>query len=161
MRSPREKDSLSIVIDLISSKNLTATESPNEFDQYDLEVKEKNCLIEVKERYLSKKKFLYYSMSGFILEEKKYNYLLGKKSRYCNVIKFEDFILCLFWNINKLEEVESFSLCTARTTDFEDKRLMSKPVKYLKPDMATSIFIKEINGEWERINKNKLYKKLK
>lgn len=45
-----------------------------------------------------------------------------------------------------MKEFNSGNVVTARTTDFADKRLMYKSVKYLRAEQTSSIHIKK-NGE--------------
>ncbi len=150
MRGNREITSLVWVEEVLATLGLTATRSEGQFDKYDLFINEEKAYVEVKQRMLNRDKFKIYNRDGFMLENHKYNFLLGKKSLYCNTVDFGDCIICMFWNINKMNKFTTGNVITSMTTDFENQDKIYKSVKYVKAQEASSIYVKK-NGEWTKI----------
>lgn len=157
MRSNREEITLDWVREILALGGITATETTEQYAKHDLDCSN-GGIIEVKERWLDKTKFKEYSEQGFILEDIKYQYLLGKKSLYCNVFDFSDLKIALFWNVNQIESKISSLLCNA-TTIFSNNSYTNKQVHLVNINQTAFIFLYE-NGEWIRSNKETLITKL-
>lgn len=157
MRSNREEITLDWVKEILALSGITATGTTEQYAKHDLDCSN-GGIIEVKERWLDKSKFWQYSEQGFILEDIKYQYLLGKKSLYCNVFDFSDLKIALFWNVNQIESNISSLLCNA-TTIFSNNSYTNKQVHLVNINQTAFIFLYE-NGEWIRSNKDTLITKL-
>lgn len=157
MRSNKEETSLSWVKDILALCGLTATNTLNPYEQYDLDCSN-GGIIEVKERWLDKDKFNKYSSEGFILEDTKYQFLLGKKSLYCNLFDYGETKIALFWNINTLQS-NSVSLNCKATTTFKNNSYKNKQVHLINIDQCSYIYLYE-NDEWIRSDKETVMSKL-
>ena len=157
MRSNREEITLDWVKEILALSGITATGTTEQYTKHDLDCSN-GGIIEVKERWLDKTKFKEYSEKGFILEDIKYQYLLGKKSLYCNVFDFSDIKVALFWNVNQIESNIRSLGCKA-TTSFENNNYISKQVHLVNINQTAFIYLYE-NGEWIRSNKENLITKL-
>lgn len=157
MRSNKETTSLNWVKDILVLSGITATETMDQYAKHDLDCSN-GGIIEVKERWLDKTKFREYSEKGFILEDIKYQYLLGKKGLYCNLFDYSDLKIALFWNVNRIDNVTSNMSCKA-TTSFENNNYVNKQVHLVNIDQAEFIYLYE-NGEWTKADKQTIITKL-
>jgi len=157
MRSNREEITLDWVKEILALSGITATATTDQYAKHDLDCSN-GGIIEVKERWLDKSKFWQYGEQGFILEDIKFQYLLGKKSLYCNVFDFSDLKIALFWNVNQIESSITSLGCKATTT-FSNNFYMNKQVHLVNIDQTAFIYLCE-NGEWIRSNKETLITKL-
>jgi len=159
MRSNRETISLSWVKEILALNGLTATDTPDQYAKHDLNVSN-NGIIEVKERWLDKSKFTKYSEEGFILEDIKYKYLLGKKSLYCNLFDFTDIKIALFWDINQLHNINIVDMNCKATTSFSNNNYVSKPIHLVNINQCSNIFIYKDN-EWTQTDTKTVFSKIK
>lgn len=157
MRSSREEITLDWVKDILALSGITATDTTEQFAKHDLDCSN-GGIIEVKERWLDKEKFSIYCNSGFILEDTKYQYLLNKKSLYCNLFDFDDTRVALFWNVNQLES-NAISLGCKSTTTFSNNSYTNKQVHLVNIDQCAFIYLYE-NDRWFRIDKETLLNRI-
>lgn len=146
MRGNREKESLKLVYNLLKQQlgDVVIKESQNEMAHYDIITyyNEIPIYIEVKERYCDYDKFVHYSNEGFILEDIKYNFLLGKHNRYVNVFRINGEIVIITWDINSLNNKSEDKTCKS-TTDFANNDYKAKSVKLIKPNQGTIYILKD------------------
>lgn len=157
MRSDKETTSLNWVKEILALSGITATETTDQYAKHDLDCSNEG-IIEVKERWLDKAKFKEYSEKGFILEDIKFQYLLGKKSLYCNLFDYSDLKIALFWNVNRIDNITSNMSCKA-TTSFNNNNYIKKQVHLVNIDQCVFIFLYE-NGEWIKADKQTIITKL-
>jgi len=148
MRSNKEAESLKIVSKLISQLNTGAiiSETKDRYAHYDLYVETpkstSKIFVEVKERYCDAQKFLYYASQGFLLEQIKYDFLIGKPSRYINLFRFDGHTIIISWNINTLVTNTINKHCRA-TTDFDNNNQVSKRVNLITPEQGNVYILKD------------------
>lgn len=156
MRSNKETTSLNWVKDILALSGITATETTDQYAKHDLDCSNEG-IIEVKERWLDKAKFKEYSEKGFILEDIKFQYLLGKKSLYCNLFDYSDLKIALFWNVNQIDSNIHNLGCKATTT-FDRGYYIKKQVHLVNIDQAEFVYLYE-NGEWTKADKQTIITK--
>jgi len=157
MRSNKELDSLNSVKDILALSGITATETEGQFDKHDLDCSN-DGIIEVKERWIDKTKFTQYSKEGFILEDIKYQYLLGKKSLYCNLFDYSENKIALFWNVNKINSNITKMNCKSTTT-FSNTSYTSKQIHLVNIDQCAYIFVYD-NNMWTKTDKQTVINKI-
>lgn len=169
-RSNEENKSLKLVSDLLATKGYKSKATPPSC-KYDLaSTRDDGRLlhVEVKQRRLNVMKFISYSVNGFMMERKKYDFLLGKHSLYVNVFDFDNLIVITNWNINTLEKKDllAFDLLAPSTTDFTNNQTVSKPSIFLTLKQCSSIYIqyKKDNlthhNKWIQVTHKELLNKL-
>lgn len=157
MRSDKETTSLNWVKEILALSGISATETTDQYAKHDLDCSNEG-IIEVKERWLDKTKFKEYSEKGFILEDIKFQYLLGKKSLYCNLFDYSDLKIALFWNVNRIDSNISSLGCKATTT-FDRGYYIKKQVHLVNIDQTSFIYLYE-NGEWIKADKQTIITKI-
>jgi len=157
MRSNKETNSLNSVKDILALSGITATETINQYEHYDLDCSN-DGIIEVKERWIDKTKFTQYSKEGFILEDIKYQYLLGKKSLYCNLFDYSENKIALFWNVNNINSNITKMNCKSTTT-FSNTSYTSKQIHLVNIDQCAYIFVYD-NNMWTKTDKQTVINKI-
>lgn len=149
MRGDREEQSLALVTDLIKQQfgDIEVSQSTNQYAHYDLYLNYKgnDVFFEVKERmnqYVELDKFIKYSNEGWQMEMVKYNFLLGKLSRYINLFRVAGEVIIMTWDINKIEKTHK-SLNCPQNTEFERNKLVYKQSLLLKPNQGTIYILVE------------------
>ena len=123
MRSNKEIASLRLVKELLNQqiKECVVTESKDQFAHYDLllEVGSAKAYIEVKERmgkYCELSNFIKYSELGWMSEQTKWDFLVGKPSRYINLFRVAGEVIIMVWDLNKIKN-NAVTLNCPKATD--------------------------------------------
>lgn len=123
MRSITEQESLKLVKELLKQqvKDSIITESQNQYEHYDLllEFNGVKAYIEVKERmgkYCEVLNFIKYSELGWMSEQIKWDFLVGKPGRYINLFRVAGEIIIMVWDLNKIQN-NAVTLNCPKVTD--------------------------------------------
>ncbi len=167
MRTTAEQASLALVKELLNQqiKECTISESKNQFEHYDLllEVNKAKAYIEVKERmgkYCELPSFIKYSELGWMSEQTKWDFLVGKPSRYINLFRVAGEVVIIVWDLNKIKN-NTVTLNCPKTTDFNTSGNRDKLSTNLLPNQGT-IYIKRDGKyeeiKWENLKSELMYK---
>ena len=162
MRTQREDKSIEIVQEALKDiLNIDTTKTEYQYDGIDLTATGLTGvgLIEVKERLLNYPEFINYLSEGLILEEKKYNELIENNGLYLNYFDFKFCQVILIWNVQRIDKGTLKSKWCRKSTEFSSQKYVQKDVYYCYL-ANTCVRLININGEWERIDGDKLLGKL-
>jgi hypothetical protein len=124
MRSDKEKQSLKLVSELLTQQipGCVIKESKDQFAHYDLllELNAAKAYIEVKERmgkYCEVNSFVKFSELGWMSEQVKWDFLVGKTSRYINLFRVDGKIIIMVWNLNAIQSNTTVLNCPKATDE--------------------------------------------
>jgi hypothetical protein len=148
MRGNREQYSLNVVSSLIKKQHpeCVITESMDKYAHYDLLIMSegKKMLIEVKERmnkYCELSNFIQYSREGWMCEQIKWDFLVGRPHRYINMFVIKGETVIITWDLNNIVNKKVDMSCP-KTTDFERNDKVNKVSTLLSPNEGT-IYLKD------------------
>ena len=167
MRNIREEQSLALVTDLIKQQfgEIEVSQSTNQYAHYDLYLNYKgnDVFFEVKERmnkYVELENFIKYSNEGWQMEMVKYNFLLGKLSRYINLFRVAGEIIIMTWDINKIEKTHKSLHCPQNTEFGGDNNYYYKQSLLLKPSQGITYILNLETDMYDIIDFDTLIHKL-
>lgn len=161
-RNEREQHSIDIVREAL--KDILSIQTTPTTDQYNLHDLTATGLtgqgiIEVKERILNYPEFINYLNEGLIIEKSKYDHLIANNGIYLNYFDFKFCQVILIWNATRIDTSTKKLKWCKRSTEFSNQKYTQKEVYYTYLD-NTSVRLINYQGEWERIDGNKLLAKL-
>jgi hypothetical protein len=135
-----EEQSISMVQDMFKLSGITTTRTTDKYCKWDLENEAEDIRIEVKMRTLNHSTLIYYSEKGLgmILEDIKYQELVGHRNYYVNVYDTEKGTYIVLWNCNNIDKEIHQHLCAKSTTwDYNTK--INKGVHYVRISGADKV----------------------
>lgn len=162
MRNEREEKSVQEVCIALNSLGITTKKTESQFETYDILTTGKTeGVVEVKNRDLSKDKFIkYWLKEGFILESAKYYKLRNKNSMYINIFNVEGQEIIIGWNLSGIKDCTTnksteFKIVNCPvTSEFTDHIVYVDKQVYLLKRRTTTLRLIKINGQWKSLTMN-------
>ena len=166
MRNEREEKSVQEVCIALNSLGITTKKTESQFETYDILTTGKTeGVVEVKNRDLSKDKFIkYWTKEGFLLESAKYYKLRNKNSMYINIFDLDGIEVIIGWNLSgekdctKNKSTESTIVNCPVTSEFTDHIVYVEKDCWLIKRRTTTLRMIKVDGKWVSLSMNNFNK---
>lgn len=165
MRNIKEEKSVDEVCKALNSLGITTKKTESHFETYDILTTGKTeGVVEVKNRDLSKEKFMkYWMQDGFMLEKHKYCTLNDKNAMYINIFNVE---IIIGWNLSgekdctKNRTSKLTKIKCPDSSEYNDNITYVDKLCWLIKRRSSTLRMVKIDGQWIKMTMDNFNKYL-